>query len=267
MSQQSGVTFPPTFPPTLMNLYWRSPGAAAANDMEDLGVDFARHLSEGPCPCYMLVLLAAHSGPPRLCLCWIYNDFRDVEREFWFWRRDASAEFLREHRAIGRRYSAAYQGGRDLWMVLRDDLSHQPQIAVSDFAKLRYIKVDEVRLRPGHGHEFAELRQAIATAYASANVDGPVWVYEIYSGESTDSFQIWTPYSSVTQLDLVRQIRKSVDQALGDTGRTRVAEMASASISESQTTLLAISPGATYAPPNLKAADPDFWNSRTRPFP
>ena len=106
-------------------------------------------------------------------------------------------------------------------MVLREDLSHQPRLAVSDFAKIRFINMDEIRLRPGRVREFTEFRSEIATAYAAADVDGPVWVYEIYSGGPTNSFQIWTPYNSVAQLDLVPRIRKSVDKALGDAGRTR----------------------------------------------
>ena len=250
-----------------MNLAWRLPKGSGVHDLEELGIDFAKHLAEGPCPCFMVVLLPAHSGPVRNWLCWIYNDFRDVEREKRFWRGDAPAEFMREHRAIGKRFSAAYRGGQDLWMVLREDLSHQPRLAVSDFAKIRFINMDEIRLRPGRVREFTEFRSEIATAYAAADVDGPVWVYEIYSGGPTNSFQIWTPYNSVAQLDLVPRIRKSVDKALGDAGRTRVAELAEASIAKSATAFLSISPGRSYTPPNLKAADPAFWKSTTRPFP
>jgi hypothetical protein len=267
VAKPKGVTFPPTFPPTMMNLAWRFPKGGGVHDLEELGIDFANHLAEGPCPCYLFVLLPAHSGPVRNWLCWIYNDFSDVDRERRFWRGDAPAEFMREHRVIGKRFAAAYRGGGDLWMVLRDDLSHRPRIGVTEFAKIRFITMDEIRVRPGHEHEFEELRRLVTSAYGAAKIDGPVWVYEIYSGAPTGSFQIWTPIKSASELDQVTRIRGSVNKALGEAGRGQVAKLASSSIADSETALLSISPGRSYSPPNLKAADPDYWSSTTKPFP
>ena len=67
LAKQSGVTFPPAFPPKMMNLAWRLPKGGGVHDLEELGIDFAKHLAEGPCPCFMVVLLPAHSGTgPKL---------------------------------------------------------------------------------------------------------------------------------------------------------------------------------------------------------
>jgi hypothetical protein len=130
-------------------------------------------------------------------------------------------------------------------------------------------------LKPGRSHQFEQHRRALADAYAAAEIEEPAWVYEVYSGGPTESFQIWTAYrhigqgsyGDISQLDLVPENRRRIEHALGAEGCALVADTAAASIRDSETTLFTVDPRSSYPPPEFALADPTFWNSGTPSWP
>jgi hypothetical protein len=264
-----GRTFELTYPPKIMNLQWHYPRQDVdyKNDLGNALIDFAQHLSDGPCPCYMLGLQQAHSGRRRIWLCWLYNSFSELEPEDQFWHGAASAEFGRDHGVINRRLSGMYQDGCDLWTVLREDLSHRAEFPARDFARTRFIQIDEITIKPGRSRDFARARATLASAYAKANVEETAWVYELYSGAETEGFQVWRPYPSFTPLDKLSEERARVEAALGEAGAAQIAETAAASIQQSLTSMFAINPGGSYVSSELSQHNPGFWGSLSPPWP
>ena len=258
-----------TYPPRVMNLQWRLPRPEVDMGIDIRGnlIDFAKHLAEGPCPCYLLSLLPAHSGSRRIWLCWLYNAFREPEAENAYWRGQGEPEFLREHVDINRRLARMVQDGRDYWTFLRDDLSYRPAVPAAEFATTRFMQIEEVHVRPGRLSEFGELQTKLAEAYAAASVEQPAWVYEVYFGGPATTFQIWRPYSSFSTLDQVPEMRRHVDRALGDDGRALVSDRSVAAIAESDITMYSINPGGTYISAEIADAAPQFWKSRAHVFP
>jgi hypothetical protein len=268
-SPAATLRFEVSYPPRIMNLQWHIPRPEVdfRVDLVNSLMDFARHLAEGPSPVYLLSLQQAHSGPRRVWLCWLYNKFSELEPEDRFWHTEASAEFMREHTNINRRLARMYQESRDVWVVLREDLSFRPEISAAEFARARFIQMDEVILRPGRSREFARLRTALASAFTAANIEEPAWVYEVYSGEATESFIVWRPYPSFTPLDNVPEARRRIEQILGEAGVTHVAEDTASSILRSETTFFGINPAASYISTRLSTHDPRFWTGTRASWP
>lgn len=268
-SPVSELRFEVDYPPRIMNLQWHTPRPDVdfRADLVNALIDFAKHLAEGPSPVYLLSLQQAHSGPRRVWLCWLYSHFSELEPEDAFWHEHAPAEFMREHTNINRRLARMYQDSRDLWVVLRDDLSHKPDASAADFARARFIQIDEVVLRPGRSREFCRARRALADAFAKASIEEPAWVYEVYNGDATESFQIWRPYPSFTPLDGVPDARRRIDHALGETGVAQLAEDTATSVLRSASSFFGINPAASYVSTRLSAADPTFWTGTRASWP
>jgi hypothetical protein len=265
----AALRFEVSYPPRIMNLQWHKPrpDVEFRADVINSLIDFAKHLAEGPCPVYLLSLQYAHSGPRRVWLCWLYNKFRELEPEDAFWHGHAPAEFMREHTSINRRLARMYQESRDLWVVLREDLSHRPDDSAADFARARFIQIEEVTIRPGRAREFARVRRALVDAFGAADIAEPAWVYEVHNGDTTDSFQVWRPYPSLSPLDRIAEDRQRIEKILGDAGVEKVAEDTAASVLRSETAFFGINPTASYVSTGLSKHDPHFWTGATAPWP
>ena len=80
------------------------------------------------------------------------------------------------------------------------ELSYRPNFKLGE---TRVFMVDTVRVKPGHGKEFSDIRKAVNAAHEKANMDEHMIVYYAGMGASGGTYFIFEPVKSVADLDEV----------------------------------------------------------------
>lgn len=150
-----------------------------------------------------------------------------------------------------------------IWLR-RDDLS--TNVAAPPVG-MRLMEVSEFIVKPGHEHEFNEL----AKMYVDAVKDIPEmhWTtYELaygvpYGGSHGPTFLVLTALKSGAEADAEFAAGKRFDDALGENGRKRFAELEAASVASEMTNLFLVNPKMSIPTDEMVKAEPEFWKQKT----
>jgi len=149
--------------------------------------------------------------------------------------------------------------------VLNEDLGYR---ADWDVAKMRYYSVTVVRLQPGYGRDFEQLRKLVNAAHDKAKVDERWSVYEVVAGAPDDTYIFFSPLASLAEWDKYEAMHgKEYQEALGEDGRSRLREFNRNAVKSSETKLFEFSTKMSYLPKELTDRDPDFWTPKPAPAP
>ena len=152
---------------------------------------------------------------------------------------------------------------RTFYLSYVPELSYRPDFKLSD---TRYFMVDTVRVKPGHGKEFSEIRKAVNAAHEKANMDEHMIVYYANLGASGGTYFIFEPMKSISDFDEVdkwHDDNSAYRKALGDDFQKMSREFAMNGLMSTESNLLAISPSMSYVSDDVAKASPDFWNPKT----
>jgi len=150
-----------------------------------------------------------------------------------------------------------------IWLR-RDDLSTNvggPPVG------MRYLEVSEYIVKPGHEHEFEEL----AKMYVDGAKKIPEFHWTAYQmaygapvGNSHGpTFLVLTALKSGSEADAEFAAGKRFEDAVGEDGMKKIAELEAASVASEMTNLFAVSPKMSIPPESMVKADPDFWKVKT----
>lgn len=139
----------------------------------------------------------------------------------------------------------------------RPAMSYQ---AGSNLARFRYMSVQLIRLKPGHGREFVDNWREVVVAHEKAKLEEGWAFYQVTSGLQDGVYIYLQPMVSLAELDKSGAMHNvpAYRDTIGEAGRARAREMAQAAVESSQTLLFALSPKMTVAPQAWIDADP-FW--------
>jgi hypothetical protein len=147
--------------------------------------------------------------------------------------------------------------------VYNEGLSFRPDW---DTAKIRYYEISVVRLQPGYGREFEELRKLVNAAHEKAKVDEHWSVYEVWTGAPDDTYVFFQPHVSLAEWDKSEAMHgKEYQEALGESTRGRLRDFSRAAIKSSETKLFRLNPKMSYLPKEFTDRDPDFWTPKPAP--
>ena len=82
--------------------------------------------------------------------------------------------------------------------VLNEDLGYR---ADWDVAKMRYYVVTVVRIQPGYGRDYEQVRKLVNAAHEKAKVDERWSVYEVVTGAPDDTYVFFSPMASLAEWD------------------------------------------------------------------
>lgn len=143
----------------------------------------------------------------------------------------------------------------------RDDLSYQG--VKTNIGEFRYLYVTIVRVRPGHNSEFADATKISRAAHEKAAVPERWSVFQVTEGMPNGTFLILQPLRSLADVDAFAQTHgKSYQDAVGDDGRKRLAELTSSATISSETNIFAFDPNMSHPVKEVVAADPGFWTPK-----
>ena len=208
---------------------------------------------------HRLALVPVAGNENEVTYLWPFASFTDYEKG----QRDLDkigetykADFDRI-RHSGEDYHSAQ---RDMLARLRPDLSYN--IPITDMAKMRYMRFETIRVRPGHVPEFEEARKIINAAHVKAKVDEQMAVYQVVGGAQAGTFIVIIPWGSMDDSNLLPHGKAYLD-ALGDKNQEKLAKMANDYVAFNDVTIYAFAPQLSYMPKEFVAADPGFWTLKS----
>jgi quinol monooxygenase YgiN len=148
--------------------------------------------------------------------------------------------------------------GASVWLR-RDDLSTNvsgPPVG------MRLLEVSQYVVKPGHVHEFEELaKQYVA---AAKNIPEFHWsAYQMAYGHSdAPTFLVLTALKSGADADAEFGAGKRFEDAVGEDGMKKMAELESASVATEMTNLFVVNPKMSIPTDAMVKAEPDFWRPK-----
>lgn len=186
-----------------------------------------------------------------------FDSFAHINKAFAEWGPIYAA-----HPELGKAQAqimGALQSQRTIIAVRRDDLSYRANRI--DLSKARFLRVLEVRLRPGHEAEFAEAFQKLRAAYEKIDSDLPWVVYQANVGTPSPAFFAFVPMRTLAQNDDLLNIREKLHEAEGEAAE-RMQQIAREAYAQTESNLYAISPEKSHVSKAFAAGDPQFWTPK-----
>jgi hypothetical protein len=248
----------PNDPPALLVIYREEvkPGKGSAHSANEQA--WAAAFAKGQAPVQWLGMTTI-AGPS----------------EAWFLSRyDSYAEFQKTEDAM--EASAALTVEQDKFSTQDGDLlnrtsaimaryqpalSYQPRVVLP---KMRYMQVDIVQVRPGHGGDFTEAWRSIVAAHEKAKMNEHWAVYAVQGGMPAGTFLFLYPHTSLDALDTVQPMHTANEyrDAVGESGRARQNEIVRDGVAMQQTLLFAFKPRMSLLSKDFIAQDPAFWTPK-----
>jgi len=142
--------------------------------------------------------------------------------------------------------------------------SYRPDMNI---AEMRYFEVETIRLRPGHAKEWEDLVALFNATATKINLDEHDIFFEARYGAPGGTLYIFTPRKSLADLDTAMAGGKAFQDALGEDGQEKWAQLLEATIATDSTSLFRFSPEMSYAPEDWVKADAGFWKPKSTMAP
>jgi hypothetical protein len=213
---------------------------------------YVRAFRAAKAPVYY-VGLRSLTGPTEAWFLSSYESYAALEQENDLVAKNASLARALE---MADDQDAAFRTGtRTVIGELVEELSYRMRPTVQD---MRYVHVSTIRVRPGWGTAFEEIRKIGQAAHEKANVDEHWAMYRVVSGMPAGTFLLLQGSMSLKEEDTNPHTQAYRD-ALGDEGRKKLEQFQRDGILGVDEALFEISPQMSNVPDEWLKARPDFW--------
>jgi hypothetical protein len=201
--------------------------------------------------------LRAVTGPTEAWFMSSYDSFAALEQENDVVAKNAA---LAKALEMADEQDAQFRtGGSTIVAELQEDASYRMRPSVQD---MRYIHVTTIRVRPGWGNAFDEMRKVVKAAHEKADVDEHWALYRVVSGMPVGTYLMLQGSMSLKEEDTEPHTQAYRD-ALGDDGREKLQQFQRDGVIATDTALFEISPQMSNVPDEWIKARPDFWKLPT----
>ena len=253
---QRALPVSPVAPPKLVLLVRQQIKFGSEGERRKLGIQTSRACDGLDVP-NSWIDLESITGEPEALYFDPMDSFEQVDRAFAAWDRIFSAHpGLRQ---MQEQIRALLSNERTLIAVRRDDLGYRTDFI--DLSKMRFLRVLEVRLRPGYENSFVEAFKILGAAYERINASTPWVVYQVNVGMPSPAFLVFVPLRSLRQNDDLLLWRKDLRQAEGEERARHMEQIAREAYESSESNLYAVSPETSHVLKEFAAGDPQFWLS------
>jgi hypothetical protein len=202
--------------------------------------------------------LQSITGPPEALSFDPFDSFEQVDTAFVVWEKlFASHPRLTQ---LQNQIRALETSESTIIAVRRDDLGYR--VNRIDLSMARFMRVLEVRLRPGHESDFVEAFKLLSAAYEKIDADMPWVVYQANVGMPTPSFLVFVPMRALKENDGYLARAPKLREAEGDAGFDRMQQIARDAYASTESNLYYISPETSHVSKEFAEGEPDFWSRR-----
>ena len=142
--------------------------------------------------------------------------------------------------------------------VQREDLSFNPGFRIGT----RLEEITQFRIRPGHRQEWEELVKLVLDGYKKGVPDAHWGAYEEAYGSPGGGFLIISTLRSAAEIDTNFAEGKKFEEAMGEDGMKKMAQLEASCVESVQTNLFRINPKMSYPADAMVQAEPGFWKSK-----
>jgi len=202
--------------------------------------------------------LQSITGPPEALSFDPFDSFEQVDKAFVGW-----GQLFASHPQLANlqeQIRALETSESTIIAVRRDDLGFR--VNRIDLSKARFMRLLEVRLRPGHESDFVEAFKLLSAAYEKIDTDMPWVVYQTNVGMPSPSFLVFVPMRALKENDKYLARAPKLREAEGDVGFDRMQQIARDAYASTESNLYAISPGTSHVSKEFVDSDPDFWSPK-----
>jgi hypothetical protein len=142
----------------------------------------------------------------------------------------------------------------------REDLSHKANV---DIAKMRYMEITRVQLRPGHGPEWESYLKMLQSALDKFSPDRHIAVFQsLYGRDNGGLWLLFIPLKSLDEADAIATDREGLAKKMGAADADKFRGLVAASVDHSQRNLFVYDPAMSYPPDAWVKEDPGFWGKK-----
>lgn len=202
--------------------------------------------------------LQSMTGPRQVLFFDPFDSFEQIEQSSAAWAQVyvAHPDLARMQEEI----DALLKTENTTIAVRRDDLGYL--VDHIDLSKLRFMRVVEVRLLPGHEDDFVEASMIVGEAYQKIGEETPWVVYQVKSGMESPVFFVFMPMPALRQNDDLLTWENDLRKAEGEEDAKRLDQIARAGYVSTKSTLYAVSAAMSHVSKELAAGDPGFWRPK-----
>ncbi|MEO6050656.1 MAG: hypothetical protein ABIP78_04910 [Pyrinomonadaceae bacterium] len=218
--------------------------------------------SKAKSPWHRLAMVPVAGNENEVTYFWGYDSFADMDKS----NKDLDeigvtykADFDR-NRHEGEDYHSSQ---RDSIAVFRPDLSYN---AAADIPNMRYMRIQTIRVKPGHGRDFEEGRKIVNAAHAKAKIDEHMAVYQVMGGAQNGTYLVIIPWASLDGMATIPHGKDYWD-AMGDNNREKTEKIENDSIVFTSTDIYAFAPQISYVSERMIASNPGFWTLKPMAAP
>jgi hypothetical protein len=243
-----------TAPPKLLLLVHQQFKFGSESTRQNLAVSVTRGCSHLDVP-NSWIDLQAITGPPEGLSFDPFDSFEQVENAFVVWGQLFSSHPELAH--LQEQIRAIQWSETTIIAVRRNDLGYR--VNRIDLSKVRFMRVLEVRLRPGHESDFVESFKLLSAAYEKIDADMPWVVYQANVGMPSPSFLVFVPMRTLRENDAYLGRAPKLREAEGDAGFDRMQQIARDAYASTESNLYAVSPQTSHVSKDIVDGDPVFW--------
>jgi hypothetical protein len=243
-------------PPKILTVIreWTKPGRNGMSH-EKTESAFVQAMSRAKSPTHYLAVDSV-SGKPRSLFFTGFESFEAWEKDVRSTEKNAtlSTALDRANVADGELLAATDQAV----LMLRPELSFRTEV---DIPHMRYFEISHIHLHPGHDKDWEDM----AKLYQRGCEKMPEchWaMYQVVYGLEDDSYIIFNPMKSATEIDHTFAQEKTFSDTLGEDGMAKLAELTRAAVESSETNLFVFNPRMSYPSEQWIKADPEFWKPK-----
>jgi hypothetical protein len=243
-------------PPKVLNVLreYTKPGKNGVSH-EKTEAAFVQALTAAKWPSHYLAV-DSMSGKPRTLFLTAYDSFEAMEKDMKSFEKNAALSAAVDHAGVVDGELLSDTDSSDL--AYREDLSLR---GGTDIPHMRYFEISLFHIKPGHDKDWEELVKMYQKAFE--NMPDVHWAtYEAVYGQPDNTFIIFNPMKSASEIDKGFANGKAFEAAMGEEGMKKLRELTAATIESSQTNLFAFNPRMSYVGEDWIKADPDFWKPK-----
>lgn len=229
------------------------PGMMPAHSREANNV--VRIYAKAKSPWHRLAMMPVAGNENEVMYFWGFNSFADMEKSNKDLDTISNVTFKADFDKVRPPGEDYHSSQRDAIAVFRPDLSYNPGV---DIAKMRYMRIQTIRVKPGHGREFEEGRRILNAAHTKAKIDEHMAVYQIMGGAQSGTYLVIIPWASLEGMATIPHGKDYWD-AMGNDNREKTEKLENDSVAFTSTDVYAFAPQLSYASERMIAADPGFW--------
>lgn len=196
------------------------------------------------------------SGPSRSLFFMGYDSLAD-------WQK--SIEPLMTDSTLGAAYDSAMQAdGKLLTNYSTIVFRYEPDMSMSpdvDLARMRFMEITVINIKPGHDAEWAELAKLHNQVYGKVpGMHFAMW--EEILGNDGGEYIVTSPFRSLAELDALHVAGMKAWAAVNADQKKKMSDLEASSFVSIHANVYVFNPKMSYAPERWKTASPDFWGKQ-----